>query len=597
MNNLYIKVKRVQFILSMLAVVMIAGCEMEEYPKSEISNEQVFNSEAGLKLYANSFYGGLPTASEIYLGDDISDYVVRNSIPDFLTPTYSSSKSDGWDWSELRNINYFIENCNSSNVELSVRQNYIGIAKFFRAHFYFEKVKRFGDVPWVGRVLDVKDDNILYGERDSRTLVMDSILADINYACENISDLSDGSSSLVTKWAAYALKSRICLFEGTFRKYHTEYDLTSTVNFWLKEASEAAQEVMEVSGFKIYTGGGEERSYRDLFTSDDPVHTEVILAVVMSEELSILHNANWKYASSTYGVKANFNRTFINTYLTLSGTPFTNVPGYHTTIFTEEVKNRDKRLKQTIRLGAYARVNGGENIPAPPDFSYTLTGYQPIKWSLDDTRYDNAALNYNSVSIIRYAEVLLNYAEAKAELGELTDADWAKTIGTLRARAGIQSGVTSLPNTIDPYLQTTYFPDITDPVILEVRRERAIELALEGFRFYDLVRWKRGELMKQAWRGMYVPLLDTPMDLNEDGINDVIFVEKMPSVLSGNYTYVAVGATLNNSINPQRLTGGDHGELTWLDNQLRMWEDKNYLYPIPEGDYLDNPKLGQNPGW
>ncbi|MCH5719786.1 RagB/SusD family nutrient uptake outer membrane protein [Niabella hibiscisoli] len=125
--------------------------------------------------------------------------------------------------------------------------------------------------------------------------------------------------------------------------------------------------------------------------------------------------------------------------------------------------------------------------------------------------------------MFRYAEVLLNYAEAKAELGTLTDADWALTVGALRSRAGITGGLTTKPTVADPYLVANYFPGITDPSILEVRRERGIELSLEGLRFADLLRWKRGELMQQEWNGFYVPALNTPMDLNEDGILDVAF--------------------------------------------------------------------------
>jgi hypothetical protein len=222
----------------------------------------------------------------------------------------------------------------------------------------------------------------------------------------------------------------------------------------------------------------------------------------------------------------------------------------------------------------------------------------PIKWCLDDTYYDLRDYNDNSVSIFRYAEVLLNYAEAKAELGTLTDSDWAITIGAIRERAGITGGLNQLPTEVDEYLQSTYFPEINDPVLLEVRRERGIELVLEGFRFYDLIRWRKGELLKINWRGFYVPELDVPMDLNEDGVDDVIFVENVPSPLPNvPYEFVGVGATINNEPNPQRLTNGTSGELTWLDNIPRIWDDKRYFYPIPEQDYLMNPNLGQNPGW
>src|SRR5690606_17549414 len=201
----------------------------------------------------------------------------------------------------------------------------------------------------------------------------------------------------------------------------------------------------------------------------------------------------WLYTSGTYGVGLSLIRPFINTYLNIDGTPFTDRPGYETMTFMEEVKGRDKRLQQTIRMGDFTRVNAGVEVPSPPLFSQTLTGYQPIKWTIDDVGVDGGQNNTNDVPIFRYAEVLLNYAEAKAELGTLTDADWAQTVGALRRRAGITGGLTSLPTRVDPYLQRTYFPGISDPVILEVRRERGVELALEGLRFHDLPRWQRSE--------------------------------------------------------------------------------------------------------
>ncbi len=581
-----------------LFAFIYVSCEMQELPKSEVSKEDVFNTEAGLQLYTYSFYNILPSAEDIYLGDDMSDYIARNSLNQFLTNSYGSNQSSGWSWSDLRNINFFIENCNNEEIDPIVRNHYIGLARFFRAFFYFEKVKQFGDVPWISKVPDVNDDKLLYAPRDPRTLVMDSVLADINFACANITSKSDATSSTVTKWVAYAFKSRICLFEGTFRKYHTSLGLQSTANTWLEQAASSAKQVIDNSGFSLNKAGGSEMAYRNLFISSSPQSNEVMLAVVMSQELAVLHAANWKYTSPTYGVKSSLTRTFINTYLNLDGTPFTSKPGYETMIFPEEVKNRDLRLKQTIRLGNYTRISGGQVIPAPPTFGYVLTGYQPIKWVLDDTYYDLRDYNDNSVSIFRYAEVLLNYAEARAELGTLTNPEWAMTIGALRARAGITTGIDQLPTVIDNYLQSTYFPEINDPILLEIRRERGIELVMEGFRFHDLIRWKKGELMKINWRGFYVPKIDVPMDLNEDGIDDVIFVETVPKPLPNvSYEFVGIGATINNEPNPQRLTNGTSGELTWLDNIPRIWDDKRYFYPIPEQDYLMNPNLGQNTGW
>jgi starch-binding outer membrane protein, SusD/RagB family len=582
-----------KYSLLLLLAVLLASCDLEQTPESTTSKDAVFGSEKGLELYANSFYTILPTANTIHRADEISDFGARSQVPDYIREgAFGPRQSSGWDWRDLRNLNYFIENCNYPNIAPDVKRHYIGLARFFRAWFYFDKVKRFGDVPWIGKTMDVNDPQ-LFAVRDSRVLVMDSVLADLDYATANIRTVTDNTRSLITKYIAYAFKSRVCLFEGTFRKYHG----IDGSERWLNEAVDAANVVMTESGFSISEAGGAGKSYRQLFTSKTPVGSEVMLAALCDPTLSVFNDANWWWTSATYGPRLSFTRTFINTYLNIDGTPFTDNSGYETMTFPQEVKNRDLRLKQTIRMGDYKRTNAGVTEAAPPVFSYTYTGYQPIKWCLDDTYYDGGSRNDNSISIIRYAEVLLNYAEAKAELGTLNDDDWTKTIGALRKRAGITAGTTSMPTVADSYLQTNYFPDIADPVILEIRRERGIELVLEGFRFYDLVRWKRGDLLEQLWNGFYVPALDQPLDLNEDGKMDVCFYTTAPQNPLPGVTYVNVAPTISSGVNPQRLSNTTSGEITWLANIPRKWDEKNYLYPIPENDRLMNPALGQNPGW
>ncbi len=584
-----------QYLWFIILSILVVSCDLEQVPQATASKSAVFSSQQGLDLYTYSFYGMLPNRSTNL--DAMSDYMaVKTVFPFVQKSTFGAVNSSGWSWDNLRNVNYFIANNKDPKVSETVRKNYTGIAKFFRAYFYYDKVKRFGDVPWIGKPLDVTDP-ILYGSRDPRALVMDSVLADLNYACENITVTNDATRSLVTKYVAYALKARICLFEGTFRKYHTELSLQASSATWLNEAATAAKAVMDANIYSIYTTGGAGKSYRTVFTNAAPIASEVMLASICDLTLNVLNDANWYWTSGTYGDKASFTRTFINTYLKLDGTPYTNDPGYTTQLFKDEVKNRDLRLKQTIRLGDYKRISGGLQVPAPPLFSYTFTGYMPIKWTLDDMYYDTRDLNINSISMFRYAEVLLNYAEAKAELGTLTDADWAATVGVLRARGGITGGLTTKPTVVDPYLKLVYFPDISDPVILEVRRERGIELSLEGFRFADILRWKRGELMNQEWNGFYVPALNTPMDLNEDAINDVVFYQGTKPSLGSALTYVDVSATVSGKVNSQLLKNGTSGELTWMNNIVRMWEDKMYYYPIPTTDLVTNPNLGQNPGW
>ena len=578
--------------------LLLSSCSMDETPQASVDKDTVFRTEKGLETYSYSFYNMLPSVSDGFRQDAMCDYGAVTSFDNFIREgAYSAELSSGWSWSDLRNINYFIENCTNEAVDESVRNNYIGLARFFRAYFYYEMVVRFGDVPWIDRTLGV-DDELLYAGRDSRTTVMDHVLEDLDFACENISRTKDETGSLVTKWVAYALKSRICLFEASFRKYHTELGLTDSVDEWYQEAVRAAETVMKESGHSIYTGEGTDASFRSLFISDKPVTSEVMLASCADAGLAVLGEANWWWTSGTYGARFSMIRTFVNTFLNTDGTPFTDRAGYETMEFYDECQNRDARLAQTIRTPGYER----DGAPAAPNFNgYSYTGYQPIKYTLDDTKYDAGALNTNAIPLFRYAEVLLNYAEAKAELGTLTDADWANTVGVLRARAGITGGLSAKPTKVDAYFQQNYFPNISDPVILEVRRERSIELALEGFRFTDLKRWKRGELMTMRWTGIYVPALNVQMDLDKDGTPDVIFYKgEKPTGLPASCTPVSVGEGTQ-----QGLTGATSGNLTWSDNDPRVWYDdgRQYYYPIPQSAINNatlpdgTTNLKQNPGW
>jgi hypothetical protein len=586
----------------------VAGCDsLEQNPVATSSKDAVFGSENGLSLYVNSLYNWMPDANNIIQSESMSDYAARRDVPQFVRPgVYNPRVTDitasgqyevvalggdvNWRWNTLRSINYFLVNNTNAAIPERVRNNYNGIARFFRAWFYFEKVKRYGDVPWIDKPLDVSDP-ALYGPRDSRAVVMDHVLEDLDYAIANISAQNEASRTLITKDVALALKSRVALFEGTFRKYHPEANLTSTADKWLNASADAAKVLIDGKRYSLYTGSGANDSYRQLFTRDAPITQEVILTNVQSTALGVRHQANWIYTSATTGVRFSFIRQFINTYLNADGTPFTGRANYQTLTFQEETKGRDARLSQTIRVPGYRRVQSGAPVAAPPAFTYTYTGYHPIKFSTDDASQDGGSLNTNAVHIFRFAEVLLNYAEAKAELRQLTAADWAQTVGATRARAGITGGLSSLPTAVDPYLKATYFPDVSDPVLLEIRRERGIELAMEGLRFYDIVRWARGPLMEMEWHGIYVPQANTNLDLDENGTPDVNFFTVNPTNRVNGVTYISVTGT------DFKLANGTSGEIVWRNDIPRKWDQKLYLYPIPESDLLTNPALKQNPGW
>jgi hypothetical protein len=578
--------------LLLTVAITITSCQkfLEKKPLDRLTPDQAFASENTLQLYVNSFYAQmLPDGPAIYQGDVMADNTVPNAVPNYISGRLSSQDATGWNWDHLRNINYFLEFYNNPAIPLKARNHYAGIAKFFRAYYYFNMVKQFGEVPWYGKAL-ATDDPSLYKPRDARTLVMDSVLADINFACNNIYDTKDNSATQITKWVALAYKSRICLFEGTFRKYHTQFALPGADRF-LQEAAAAAEILIKSGQYRLQNTGDVDKDYRSLFTSENPVSSEVLLAAVYNNALKRWHNAAWWYNSATLGARLGLDKAFVNTYLNIDGSSFTSLPGYDTLQFQTEVKNRDKRLKQTIRMGENKRTDG---TVALPDFTVTYSGYQVQKYSLDDKYFDTRTESYNSIPIIRYAEVLLNFAEAKAELGTLTAAEWTLSIGALRTRAGITR--IGMPATADPYMQA-YFAygnpaavNLT-PLVLEVRRERGVELACEGLRYDDLRRWKAGKLLERVYTGLYVPAKDQLLDLNEDGKPDVCFVDKTPATRVNGVVYFL----LDN--NTSKLSQGTKGNLVWLSNIKKVFDDKQYLYPIPATQIILNPQLKQNAGW
>lgn len=575
-------------IFASLSIGLFVSCEesfLETEPSDKLVPTTFFKTEKDLELYANSFYermvpGGLAVAT----ADALGEYTSKNISPPFIAGAYTSVNEPSWNWTNLRNINYFLENANNPLIPIEARNHYMGIARFFRAYFYYDKVKTYGDVPWYSKTLSTSDPD-LYKPRDPREVVMDSVLADLNFAVNNIRNVKDNFSATVTKQVALAFKSRVCLFEGTFRKYHPQLGLSASANKFLEEAATAAKMVIDDEKYSLYNTGNPSTDYRTLFISENPVNTEVLWAVVYNNTLKRWHLITWQFNSATYGSRWGLNKQFVNTYLMTDGSRFTDIPGYDTIQFIREMANRDNRLAQTVRSLGYKRSDGSA---APPNFGYTYTGYHILKHSLDNKSLDVIGESYNSVPLIRYAEVLLNYAESMAELGRFDASVWAQTISPLRTRAGVNS---TEPDLADQYLQEIYFPEISDKYLLEIRRERGIELCYEGLRYDDLLRWKKGHLLEMQWKGIYVPELDYPMDLDGNGTPDVSFVTTVPSnKIQGVVYYIIDGVA-------SRLTEGEKGHVTWQDNESRIFDDKKYLHPISNTDLVLNPNLGQNPGW
>lgn len=583
----FIKSKKMKtyYIGLLLGVLFLSACQkdfLDRQPESDISPDAFFRTEKDLELYTNSFYNVLPSAEGVY-NEDI-DNVVKQSLSDEIRGTRVIPVSGGgWDWEELRKINYFMANYNRTVPEDKAKP-YVGIARFFRAWFYFNKVRRFGDVPWYSKVIEEGDETALTQPRDPRTLVMDSIMADIDYA---IANLPTGKSvEKVNKWTALALKSRIALFEGTFRKYHTEFALPDYERF-LTEAAAAAGTLIAEGPYVLFQTTPD-KSYLELFAAVNSDENEVILTRRFSDALQIWHNVNYYTITSSYG-RPGLEKQLVNSYLMKDGSRFTDKAGYETMQFYQEVQDRDPRLSQTIRTPGYQRIGGAaEEVP---QFGASMTGYQVIKF-VGDVKYDSYNRSENDMPVFRLGEAMLNYAEAKAELGDVAQADLDLSINKLRERVempGINLAAANIAP--DPYLAAQYLQvnGANKGLILEVRRERRIELVMESFRWDDLMRWKEGHLLTKQFKGMYFPGLGS-YDFNNDGNADVqIYTGTKPT---GSIQFLKLGTDVS-------LEKGEGGGNVVVNEKIdkKFDENRDYLYPIPIQERQLNPNLSQNPGW
>ena len=420
---------------------------------------------------------------------------------------------------------------------------------------------------------------------------MQRMIEDIDFAIRYLPTKHD--LYRITKWTALALKSRFCLFEGTFRKYH---DIDLPENDWKYYLSLSAKASEEFnSGYGLYTSGGTQTAYRDLFVSEDAQQIEVVLARDYNKGLSVFHNSTFYSLNTSYG-RPGLTRKIVASYLMADGTRFTDKAGWETMEFRDECRNRDPRLAQSIRTPGYTRINSTK--VEVPSLSTCMTGYQPIKFVAPaDFGSDGYNLSYTDLPIIRTAEIYLNYAEAKAELGTLTQADIDLSIKKLRDRVGMPNLDMDHANANpDPYLSApeTGCPNVTGPnkgVLLEIRRERTIELLQEGHRYYDLIRWKEGKAFTQPLLGLYIPSKGE-YDLDGDGTPDIYLKTKgeTPS------TKAPLIMEIDQDI---FLSEGDHGYISPHKKNPGEWnEARDYYYPIPTDDRsLTGGALTQNPGW
>ena len=398
-------------------------------PQSEVSLDDYFKTESDLEMFSNPFYNNLLDKEPFNDQSDVLVELILDEIMEGGNRRTVPASGSGWSWKDLRRANTLIEYADNCDDKEAVA-HYTAVARFFRAYFYFEKIVRFGDVPWYDVQL-YSDDADLYKPRDSRELVMTKMLEDIDYAIANLP--SAVSTYHVNRWSALALKSRFCLFEGTYRKYHNlQLEGDHTAEDYLDLAAKAAYEIMTSGPYKLHDTGNPDEDYLTLFAQSEADVDEYILAINFDYAGGARHNASAYTLLDNQG-NPGLTRKFINTYLMKDGSRFTDQPGYEIMEFKDETANRDPRLAQSIRTPGYTRI--GQSEVLAPSFGASSTGYQPVKFVQDPTanssNNDRTGSSDCDLPVFRYAEVLLNYAEAKAELGTLTQDDLDISINLL----------------------------------------------------------------------------------------------------------------------------------------------------------------------
>jgi hypothetical protein len=586
--------KKIQpiIILAVLVLFTLAGCKgmLDKKPLTKENDQEFFKKANNMKTFAWGFYThffpGYSTGfgeGKFFAYDDMANPKINDtygypSPPLFAkhAPTSSSAWSGGYAW--IYKANVFIKRIKNSEVDEKAKKKWLGVARFFRAMEYNRMVRTFGDVPYYGHVVREDHEQKLYEKRTPRTQVADSMLADFQYAVENV-PVDVGNPGLqVNKDVILAFMSRVFLFQGTYLKYHDElnYDnREAEAKKFLEASKKAAKDLISSGRYSVSD------DYQSLFSSLDLSGNP---GIILYRHYSSGSESHSMVAYSTYEPQYSINKSGLDSYLCNDGLPIGVSPEYQGDKSVDDLfAHRDPRMKQT--LDDSLRLDGAPKT-TDADHGYSTTGIAQHKFvnkELIGTHDGRAPYNTTDAPVMRYGEVLLNYAEATAVLAEMgegsfTNADLDMSINKLRDR----------PNVDMPHLQVTGDQPMVNgqtyddpdrdsdvsPIIWEIRRERRVELMMEGFRQYDLKRWKKlnyadyygnADLNKGAW----INLKDWP-----DKVGDQL-----------------------------TLTNGNKGYIVPAPNKTswRRVKKRDYLSPLPT-DQIDlyekhDVTLKQNAGW
>lgn len=647
----YLKNKINRIFIGVLFLVLSACNDdfLETKPLTQVSPKTFFKTKSDLRIFTNQFYHRLPRhgSGNLYWADGGSDNVPVNNAR-VRGESRVPASGGGYSWGDIRRTNYFLEKVKENGHDKSTDEDikqYIGEAYFFRAWWYYSLLMQFGDLPWIDKTLkaDIKE---LALPRISRKTIVENMVGDLDKAIANMKDGNAGAYSRLNKQVAKALKARICLYEGTWEKYHkntsfgakkpdgTYFDGTQFIQW----AADTAKEIMDSGKYELYKGSDPSKiegdEYFSLFNKlDYSGNKEIIFWAKASFDKGLGNSIAWHLGQAFGG--SQLTKSFVDDYLMADGTkapdakknatgffqPFTpdglpssfvaGIPKTQATAalnggwsekrqqltFMSEytkilnvVKGRDPRFFQSIfHLGTLKKTGNPAGIPKGKfgseddviHYNFGLeaqrTSYMLVKGLRPEWLQAEGGGHGNVGSILfRYAEILLIYAEAKAELGDAAAAKMA--IDQLRERVGMAKLSTTMPSGSD--------------VLKEVRRERRIELVGEGFRFYDLLRWRKahevfGEKRKKPYGVKWTGNTDLQARYKKD-FQAIINIKGTKSSKKTQDQTTQVKVNANGFVNafPTTFTG------------YNFDKDVDYLLPINNRDIsLSEGKLKQNPGW
>ena len=626
----------------MIATLSLMSCgdELLTRPsKTSMDDMSFWTSESNIRLFVNGGYEeyftgyanswGQEWAPGVYSSGEMSDDA--RTVAGTLTSFPAAPVADNWYRTDDKAAGYgsrwlyrtgggpwnfgFVRKWNLLRERLATMKeegllsdeaynHWDGVALFFRSYEYYRLVVSFGDVPWYDHVVGSTDLDDQFKDRDSRVTVMTNVMNDLKTAVSNVR--ADDGANYVNKYVVAALASRFMLFEGTWEKYHKVSG--AKVNEFLTAAADFAKIVIDSKKYACNV------DFRKLFGEEAQVGNEALIYRAYSAALSCTHCIA-SYCNLGEGQSGYANLAFLKAVRTSDGAPYTTFAkeGKDWEI-SEMMKNCDPRFEATFYDEPYS---GGSGIYCVKFIdrvgpTYTITGEaRPAKYG--------SMTNTNGYPCVRYSEVLLNYAEAKAELGQANQTVIDETINVIRKRPiaaeALAKGVKPMADlkidqivedpqrTSEPYVHT--LAGVVDPLLWEIRQERRMEFFMEQFRVVDIRRWGWLELMDgennpDIMVGAWVDLNKTKdqalkfnLLFNNDGSrNSASYGQLQVKHLDGSV------AAWSAEIDPTQMVGFR------IPNNIKNrnpFSEKNYLEAIctdVTNQYKDaGYTITQNPGW